>query len=220
MSNRYQPEDSHPSTQEWAAPAGQSGQPNGYNQQLPYQYGSYDNYDAYNQNSYGYQQPGYQQPGYGAPAPKGGGGKTWFFILLAVLVAALVGVLAFFGGAGAFNRQSTPVTSVVVETHTLPRTTTAPVPTLKPSLSKPPTPTSTEPPKREYRDYAPDTGVTSPEFSKNVFDAFREEYRRSGKTDVTLNVYSPVMQQHYEMRCRGEETVYCEGGNNARVKIW
>ncbi|NKY67824.1 hypothetical protein [Corynebacterium mucifaciens] len=38
-------------------------------------------------------------------------------LLVALLLAALVGVLAFLGGSGAFTHTSEPVTSTVVETH-------------------------------------------------------------------------------------------------------
>ena len=143
----------------------------------------------------------YQQP------EKRGGPSPWLYFLGALLLAALVGVLAFMGGSGAFNRSSEPVTSTVVETRTLPR-------------SEAPEQPSKEPAKRTYSNYAPDTDVTTAGFATNVYEAFQESYGRTGTADMTVSVYSPATGITYRMTCSGGETVYCTGGKNARVKIW
>ena len=142
----------------------------------------------------------YQQP------EKRGGPSPWLYVLGALLLAAIVGVLAFMGGSGAFNRSSEPVTSTVVETRTLPR-------------SEAPEQPSKEPAKRTYSHYAPATDVTTDGFAANVFEAFQQAYGRTGTTDMTVNAYSPATGITYRMTCSGGETVYCTGGNNARVKI-
>ena len=163
-----------------------------------------------------YPQQGYQQQ-YGQPYPgsfpqpeRRGGPNMWLLALVGVLLAALVGVLAFLGGSGAFSRTSEPVTSTVVETHTLPKSSgQAPAPAPAPAQKK-----------RTYSNYAPDSSVTSAGFAANVFEAFQEAYGRTGSADVTVSAYSPATGKTYRMTCSGAETVHCTGGNNARVKIW
>lgn len=142
-----------------------------------------------------------------------GGPNTWLIVLVGVLLAALVGVLAFLGGSGAFSRTSAPVTSTVVETRTLPGSGE--------KASAPAAPVA-EPTRKShtYSSYAPDTGVTSASFAANVFEAFQEAYGRTGSTDVTVSAYSPATGKTYSMSCSGGNTVHCTGGNNARVKIW
>lgn len=163
-----------------------------------------------------YPQQDYQQQ-YGQPYPgsfpqpeRRGGPNMWLLALVGVLLAALVGVLAFLGGSGAFSRTSEPVTSTVVETHTLPKPSgQAPSPAPAPAQKK-----------RTYSNYAPDSSVTSAGFAANVFEAFQEAYGRTGSADVTVSAYSPATGKTYRMTCSGAETVHCTGGNNARVKIW
>ena len=138
---------------------------------------------------------------------KRGDPSPWLYVLGALLLVAVVGVLAFMGGSGAFSRSSEPVTSTVVETHTLPRSEASEQP------SKGPT-------KRTYSHYAPATDVTTAGFATNVYEAFQESYGRTGTADMTVSVYSPATGITYRMTCSGGETVYCTGGNNARVKIW
>jgi len=149
-------------------------------------------------------QTSYQPP---EPAEKRGGPSPWLYVLAALLLAALVGVLAFMGGSGAFNRSSEPVTSTVVETRTLPK-------------SEAPEERPSEPAKRTYSQYAPDTEVTTAGFAANVYEAFQGTYARTGTPDFTVSVYSPATKITYRMTCSGGETVYCTGGDNARVKIW
>lgn len=148
-----------------------------------------------------YSQPDEYPTSYQSVQPERRGGPSpWLYVLGALLLAALVGVLAFMGGSGAFNRSSEPVTSTVVETRTLPR--------------------SEEPAKRTYSNYTPDTDVTTAGFAANVYEAFQESYSRTGTADMTVSVYSPATGITYRMTCSGGETVYCTGGKNARVKIW
>ena len=161
-------------------------------------------FSAVPQQQYG--QPSNYQTSY-QPPEKRGGPSPWLYVLAALLLAALVGVLAFMGGSGAFNRSSEPVTSTVVETRTLPKSE---APEQRPS----------ERSKRTYSHYDPDTDVTTEGFAANVFEAFQQAYERTGTADVTVDAYSPARDIFFRMTCSGGETVYCTGGNNARVKIW
>ena len=168
--------------------------------------GQTQQFGAVPQQQYG--QPDEYPTSYQPEQPeKRGGPSPWLYVLGALLLAAIVGVLAFMGGSGAFNRSSEPVTSTVVETRTLPR-------------SEAPEQPSKEPTKRTYSHYAPATDVTTDGFAANVFDAFQQAYGRTGTADMTVNAYSPTTGITYRMTCSGGETVYCTGGKNARVKIW
>ena len=169
--------------------------------------GQTQQFSAVPQQQYG--QPTEYPAGYGQSEQpeKRGGPSPWLYVVAALLLAAVVGVLAFMGGSGAFNRSSEPVTSTVVETRTLPK-------------SEAPAQPSKEPAKRTYSNFAPDTDVTTGGFAANVYEAFQESYGRTGTTDMTVSVYSPATGITYRMTCSGGETVYCTGGNNARVKIW
>ncbi|MDY3128110.1 MAG: hypothetical protein SOW59_08330 [Corynebacterium sp.] len=72
-----------------------------------------------------------------------------------------------------------------------------------------------------YQNFAPDTSVTSQPFAANVYNAFRTEYLKDGKTDQTIKAYSPTTGKSYTMTCRSSgSSVYCNGGNNASVRIW
>ena len=62
--------------------------------------------------------------------------------------------------------------------------------------------------------------MTSSGFSANVYSAFVDAYNSTGSTDVTVRAYSPATGQTYRMSCSGGSTVYCSGGDNARVRIW
>mgnify|MGYP007017175657 FL=1 len=173
--------------------------------------------EQYQQQPYGQQYP---QPPYGQQYPasyqqpeKRGGPNTWLLVLVALLLAALVGVLAFLGGSGAFTRTSEPVTSTVVETHTLPSSSAQ---SPEPAAPAPEPAVKT----RTYSHYAPDTSVTTASFAPNVFAAFQDAYASTGTTEVTVSAYSPETKLTYRMSCSGDEVVYCSGGNNARVRIW
>lgn len=63
---------------------------------------------------------------------------------------------------------------------------------------------------------------TSDPFAKAVHEAFINQWVETGKTDVVVEAYSTVTGQNYSMSCDGgavDGTVFCEGGNNARVTI-
>lgn len=165
-------------------------------------------FSAAPQQQYGQQYPtSYHQP------EKRGGPNTLLLVLVALLLAALVGVLAFLGGSGAFTRTSEPTTSTVVETHTLPSSSAESPEPMAPA----PDPAAK---KRAYSRYAPDTSVTTASFAANVFEAFQDAYGRTGSTEVTVSAYSPANALTYRMSCSGGEVVYCSGGKNARVRIW
>lgn len=142
---------------------------------------------------------------------RGNGPLIAIIVLLVALLLAAVGALAFLGGAGAFRSSSEPVTSTIVETHTLPRE--AQQPQQAPQANS-------EPARKTYRNYSPATSVTSGPFAANVFDTFVAAYNSTGKTNISIDVYSPVTEKTYTMSCSGGDTVYCSGGNNAKVKIW
>lgn len=190
MSYPYGGNEQYPGTEQWTNPnAG------GAQQQYPPQY-----------------QPQYQQQFAPYPQPQQRGPNGWLIGLIVLLVAGLVGTLAYLAGTGTFTRSSEPATSTVVETQTLPRQPQQQAPAQE-SARRAPAP-------RGYSSYAADTFVTSGAFAANVFEAFTNAYKDTGKTSVTVNVYSPTTGKTYTMSCSGEATVYCSGGNNARVKIW
>lgn len=63
---------------------------------------------------------------------------------------------------------------------------------------------------------------TSDPFAKAVHEVFINQWVETGKTDVVIEAYSTVTGQNYSMSCDGgavDGTVFCEGGNNARVTI-
>ncbi len=176
-----------------------------------------------------YQQPQYAQPQYAQPYPggyppqqpqqpqnNGGRNNGWLIAVAALLLAALVGLLAYLFGSGAFSGTSEPVTVTDVETQTLqPQQQQQQQP-----AQQAPAPAPAQPSRRTYSNYAPDTSVTSSGFSANVYSAFVDAYNSTGSTDVTVRAYSPATGQTYRMSCSGGSTVYCSGGDNARVRIW
>lgn len=191
--------------------------------------GRTEQFGAVPQQQYGqpqYQQPQYQQPQYQQqyaqpyaggypqqPQPERRGMNGWLIALLVLLVAGIVGALAYLGGTGAFNRSSGPVTSTVVETQTLKGSSAPQAPA--PAPAEP-----AKPSRRTYSNYAPNTSVTSSGFAANVYSAFIDEYNRTGNANITVSAYSPATGQTYRMSCSGAATVLCSGGNNAQVKIW
>ena len=134
-----------------------------------------------------------------------------------MLLAALVGVLAYMGGAGLFSRgggdSQEPVVVTEVETQTLnqqvPAQQQAPAPEPAPA-----------PARYSYGNYSAASSKTSGPFAANVYSAFVDAYNSTGSPNVTVDVYSPVTGNTYTMSCSGGSTVYCTGGNNARVRIW
>ncbi|MFC6317247.1 flagellar basal body-associated FliL family protein [Corynebacterium gerontici] len=64
------------------------------------------------------------------------------------------------------------------------------------------------------------SGPTSDSFALAVAKDFSDQYRTNGNTSPTLNVYSPVTGQTYQMSCSDNgQYVHCTGGNNANVYI-
>lgn len=218
MSSKYGQGDSNPSTEQWAVP--ETGEQQFPSQQYPSQQDQGQQYwQQYPPQQY--QAPAYAQSQYPYPQqPQQASGKSatpWIIALAGVLLAALVGVLAYMGGTGAFNRSSgesqEPVVVTEVETQTLkeqaPAQQQAPEPAPAP-----------EPARYSYGNYSAASSKTSGPFAANVYSAFVDAYNSTGTPNVTVNVYSPVTGYTYTMSCSGGNTVYCSGGNNARVRIW
>lgn len=174
-----------------------------------------------------YAQPNQYPGGYpgGFQQPEKRSNVGWIVALAVLLLAIPVAIYAFMNVSGAFNGGSGPVTNTIVETSTRgagdddSATGDEKSDELTPSSSKTST-TKKAPEKRSYGNWSPDTDVTSSSFASNVYDAFVSAYNRGGDPNVTITAWSPVTGVEYRMTCRGDKTVYCTGGNNARVKIW
>ena len=164
--------------------------------------------------------PGYPQqyPIMSAP-PQRSASTGWLLAVIAILLAAIVGIVAYLVGSSSSSPLNEPATgqassrdattSTVVETQTL---TNGP--------ETPATPGATPASHPIYTNYAADTDVTSGPFAANVYDAFITAYRETGTTELAVSAYSPATGKLYTMSCAGGGTVYCSGGNNARVRIW
>lgn len=167
-------------------------------------------------------------------------GNGWLIALIVLLLAAIIGGVAYAFASGVFEKDEVAEPTITSGTKTTgPADASDTVATTaggegkreekntepaKPSGADRKATTTAEVPggelKRTYANYAPDTDVTSPEFAANVYSAFTRAYNDTGRTDVTVNAVSPVTGKTYSMACSGSTTVYCTGGNNARVKIW
>lgn len=196
MSRQYGQGAPNPDTEQWAVPEAGG-------QQIPFQ---------------GYPPQQDQAPAYPYPQQTAGKNATpWVIALAGVLLAALVGVLAYMGGAGLFSRgggdSQEPVVVTEVETQTLnqqaPAQQQAPAPEPAPASAR-----------YSYGNYSAASSKTSGPFAANVYSAFVDVYNSTGSPNVTVDVYSPVTGNTYTMSCSGGSTVYCTGGNNARVRIW
>lgn len=201
MNSNYGQGTPNPDTEQWAVPEAGA-------QQFPSQ--------GYPPQQY--QAPAYAQSPYPYPQQMTGKNATpWVIALAGVLLAALVGVLAYMGGAGLFSRggggSQEPVVVTEVETQTLnqqpPAQQQAPAPEPAPA-----------PARYSYGNYSAASSRTSGPFAANVYSAFVDAYNSTGSPNVTVDVYSPVTGNTYTMSCSGGSTVYCTGGNNARVRIW
>lgn len=62
------------------------------------------------------------------------------------------------------------------------------------------------------------TQATSCPFANSVRDAYLDT-ARPGES-ATVDAYSPVTGQSYQMRCTGGDVVTCRGGNNAVVYLY
>lgn len=132
-------------------------------------------------------------------------------ILLGLL---LVGILVAAGWyfINATRPDDEGTTVVVTEYQTAAPQTTRATPTATPSTRRAAIETVTR--------GEPGSNVTSEAFADSVF----REYDRitGGKyvESLELTAYSPVTNQSYRMKCKGEETkVVCRGGDNAVVVI-
>ncbi len=164
--------------------------------------------------------PGYPQqyPIMSAP-PQKSASTGWLLAVIAILLAAIVGIVAYLVGSSSSSPLNEPATgqassrdattSTVVETQTLTN-----------GQETPATPGATPASHPIYTNYAADTDVTSGPFAANVYDAFITAYRETGTTELAVSAYSPATGKLYTMSCAGGGTVYCSGGNNARVRIW
>lgn len=157
-------------------------------------------------------------------------GSGWLIALIVLLLAAIIGGVAYAFTSGVFEKDG--VAEPTITSGPSAGETASTVATdagdggegKKTDPAKPSGAAAKETSggelKRNYANYAPDTDVTSPEFAANVHAAFTRVYNDTGRTDVTVSAVSPVTGKTYSMSCSGSITVYCTGGNNARVKIW
>ena len=208
MSSKYGQGDVNPSTEQWAAADTETVQFSGqYPQQPQQQYAP----QQYPPQQYG---PAYGQGQYPYDEENRRNWTPWLIAIIGVLLAAIVGVLAYLFGSGAFSGSSEPVTITDVETQTLQQEAPAQ------QQAEEPAPAAPAPARHTYSHYAADTGVTTGPFAANVYSEFVDAYNSSGSTNVTISAYSPRTGYTYTMSCSGGSTVYCSGGNNARVRIW
>lgn len=159
-------------------------------------------------------------------------GNGWLIALIVLLLAAIIGGVAYAFTSGVFEKDgvaeptitSGPSAGETASTSAVDAGDGAGGEGKKTDPAKPSGAAATEATggelKRNYAHYAPDTDVTSPEFAANVHAAFTRVYNDTGRSDVTVSAVSPVTGKTYSMSCSGSTTVYCTGGNNARVKIW
>lgn len=159
-------------------------------------------------------------------------GSGWLIALIVLLLAAIIGGVAYAFTSGVFEKDgvaepmitSGPSAGETASTSATNAGDGAGGEGKKTDPAKPSDAAAKETSggelKRNYANYAPDTDVTSPEFAANVHAAFTRVYNDTGRTDVTVSAVSPVTGKTYSMSCSGSTTVYCTGGNNARVKIW
>lgn len=223
-----------PNPNQWSN--GQSGYPqqqyptDQYGQQYPTeQYGQ--QYPQPYQPQYQHQQPYPPEPYPPEDEDKGNG---WLIALIVLLLAAIIGGLTYAFSSGVFEKDDVSEPVVTSAPKASPtgsaedpvtgdkdgKDEKAPGGADTSAKGSAPQTSQKNEIKRSYANYAPDTEVTTPEFAAAVFDAFQRAYGETGKTDVTVTATSPVTGMTYSMSCGGTTTVYCSGGNNARVKIW
>ncbi len=191
---------------------------------------------AYQQPAQPYPQNQYQQPMQAAPVyQQQGGSKTWLVVLLTVLVllaAAAVGYYVLQNNKGD-DVQATDQDPVTVVTTVPPdnsaeatQTTTSKKKEQRPA--RPNLPSSVEAVSQGAKsgrqsgnlDNVWKSGPTSDVFAMAVAKAFSDEYRSTKNTSPTLQVYSAVTGQTYQMTCSDNgQYVHCTGGNNANVYI-
>lgn len=202
MTNPYQPDDTHPGTNEWAAQQPQQPQQQQYQQ--PY-----------------YQQPYQPQPPY-QPQQKSNTGLVVALSVLGTLVLlALAGAVAFLfvRSDGTKDGQQDPV--IVTEIETV-----APEAGNNGSQNNQgnkPNVNRREPmgSSAGFSNATAETGNTSSEFAGNVLAVFNERAAATGEFPGSLSVYSPVTGQTYTMSCwPAGGGARCQGGNNASVYLY
>lgn len=202
MTNPYQPDDTHPGTNEWAAQQPQQPQQQQYQQ--PY-----------------YQQLYQPQPSY-QPQQKSNTGLIVALSVLGTLVLlALAGAVAFLvvRSDGTKGEQQDPV--IVTEIETV-----APEAGNNGSQNNQgnkPNVNRREPmgSSAGFSNATAETGNTSSEFAGNVLAVFNERAAATGEFPGSLSVYSPVTGQTYTMSCwPAGGGARCQGGNNASVYLY
>ncbi|MCQ4608258.1 MULTISPECIES: hypothetical protein [Corynebacterium] len=197
MTNPYQPDDTHPGTNEWATQQQQQ-------YQQPY-----------------YQQPYQPQPPY-QPQQKSNTGLIVALSVLGTLVLlALAGAVAFLfvRSDGSNGEQQDPV--IVTEIETV-----APEAGNNGSQNNQgnkPNVNRREPmgSSAGFSNATAETGNTSSEFAGNVLAVFNERAAATGEFPGSLSVYSPVTGQTYTMSCwPAGGGARCQGGNNASVYLY
>ena len=200
MTNPYQPDDTHPGTNEWAAQQPQQPQQQQYQQ--PY-----------------YQQPYQPQPPYQPQQQKSNTGLVVALSVLGTLVLlALAGAVAFLfvRSDGSNGGQQDPV--IVTEIETV-----APEAGNNGSQGNKPNVNRREPmgSSAGFSNATAETGNTSSEFAGNVLAVFNERAAATGEFPGSLSVYSPVTGQTYTMSCwPAGGGARCQGGNNASVYLY
>lgn len=172
--------------------------------------------------------------------------------LAAVVLAVLVLAVAFLLGAFGRGEQPPPVTSgatAATQTSSADHPTPENLPTQNsptqhsPDLAGSPATaaptTSTDPaastpvqrPSRPmYKEitsvtgHFPNAGTLTDTTSAEFLRAVANQYALSGASgaSVTIQAYSPVRKQLYDMDCvdQGDDTVICTGGRNAVILLW
>lgn len=198
MTNPYQPDDTHPGTNEWATQQQQQ-------YQQPY-----------------YQQPYQPQPPYQPQQQKSNTGLVVALSVLGTLVLlALAGAVAFLfvRSDGSNGGQQDPV--IVTEIETV-----APEAGNNGSQNNQgnkPNVNRREPmgSSAGFSNATAETGNTSSEFAGNVLAVFNERAAATGEFPGSLSVYSPVTGQTYTMSCwPAGGGARCQGGNNASVYLY
>ena len=195
MTNPYQPDDTHPGTNEWATQQQQQCQ-------QPY-----------------YQQPYQPQPPY-QPQQKSNTGLVVALSVLGTLVLlALAGAVAFLvvRSDGTKDEQQDPVIVTEVETVTPESQNNQNNQGNKPNVNR------REPmgSSAGFSNATAETGNTSSEFAGNVLAVFNERAAATGEFPGSLSVYSPVTGQTYTMSCwPAGGGARCQGGNNASVYLY
>ena len=172
------------------------------------------------QGDYGQWAP---QPQYAATNQQPSGNRGVLIavgIVIALLLALLIGVLVFLGLNGKFGADSADRDSAlltVVETQTESREQDQEERGGNGQSAPPPAVAANPCP---YANVAAVNSVTTGPFAQSVYGAFMDACTAQRSPNVAIRAYSPVTERTYTMNCSGGAEVYCRGGNNAVVRIW